>query len=153
MKQPERTLVLIKPDGVCKKLIGEIIKRVEKEGFKIVALKMVKPDREKIEKFYEPHKGKNFFPGLVKFMLTAPSVAFVVEGEGVIKRVREIIGERVPQQASPGSIRADFGSDGRRNVVHGSDSPSSSEREISCFFSPEEIFSYNENDWLDSEPG
>ncbi|MCD6257624.1 nucleoside-diphosphate kinase [Candidatus Aerophobetes bacterium] len=149
----ERTLVLIKPDGVCKSLVGEIIKRIEKEGFKIVALKMVRPDRKKVEEFYEPHRGKSFFPGLVDFMLTAPSVAMVVEGENVIRKVRELIGERVPVEASPGTIRGDFGSDGRRNIVHGSDSVESASREIRCFFSSHEIFSYSEKDWLNSEPG
>lgn len=149
----ERTLVLIKPDGVCKGLIGEVIKRIEREGFKIVALKMVRPDREKIEEFYEPHRGKQFFSGLVDFMLTAPSVVMVVEGENVIRGVRELIGERVPVEACPGSIRADFGSDGRRNIVHGSDSLDSADREIKCFFSSCEIFSYDEEDWLNSEPG
>jgi len=144
----ERTLVLIKPDGVCKRLIGEVISRIEKEGFKIVALKMIMPDREKIEEFYHPHKGKPFFPGLIKFMLTAPCVALVAEGKNVINRIREIIGERVPSDASPGTIRREFGFDGRKNIVHGSDSPESAQREISCLFSPQEIFSYHQEDWL-----
>lgn len=153
MSKSEQTLILIKPDGVCKQLIGEVIRRVENGGFKIVALKMIKPERKKIEEFYEPHKGKDFFPGLVDFMCTAPSVAMVAEGEEAIKRVREIIGERIPEDAFPESIRGSFGSDGRRNIVHGSDSPASSRREINCFFSPEEIFSYEKEDWMNSEPG
>jgi len=144
----ERTLILIKPDGVCKRLIGEVIRRVEREGFKIVALKMVKPDQAKIEEFYKPHQGKPFFPGLIRFMLTAPCVAAVAEGKNVVKRVRELIGERVPAEASPGSIRGEFGFDGRKNIVHGSDSLNSAEREINCFFSPQEIFSYHQEDWL-----
>lgn len=149
----ERTLVLIKPDGVCKKLIGEIIKRMEREGFKIIGLKMFHFTREKAEEFYSSHKGKAFFPGLIDFLLTAPSVALVVEGERVISRVREIIGERVPQEALLGTLRAKYGSDGRRNILHGSDSSLSAEREIRCLFSPEEIFTYQEKDWLQSEPG
>ncbi|RLE13942.1 nucleoside-diphosphate kinase [Candidatus Aerophobetes bacterium] len=149
----ERTCVLIKPDGVCKRLIGEILRRIESEGFKIVALKMIRPEQEKIEEFYEPHKGKPFFSGLVKFMLTAPCVVMVVEGENAVRRVRELIGDRVPAEATKGSIRGDFGSDGKRNVVHGSDSLDSARREISCFFSSKEIFFYGENDWLNSEPG
>jgi len=144
---------LIKPDGVCKRLIGEILRRIESEGFKIVALKMIRPEQEKIEEFYEPHKGKPFFSGLVKFMLTAPCVVMVVEGENAVRRVRELIGDRVPAEATKGSIRGDFGSDGKRNVVHGSDSLDSARREISCFFSSKEIFFYGENDWLNSEPG
>jgi len=149
----ERTLILIKPDGVCKSLIGEVIKRIEQNGFKIVALKMIKPEKKKIEEFYEPHKGKPFFPGLVEFMLTAPCVVMVAEGKNVIRRVRELIGERVPGEARKGSIRGDFGSDGRRNIVHGSDSLESAKREISCFFPEEEIFFYTGRDWLNSEPG
>jgi len=144
---------LIKPDGVCKRLIGEILRRIESEGFKIVALKMIRPEQEKIEEFYEPHKGKPFFSGLVKFMLTAPCVVMVVEGKNAVRRVRELIGDRVPAEATKGSIRGDFGSDGKRNVVHGSDSLDSARREISCFFSSKEIFFYDENDWLNSEPG
>lgn len=144
---------MVKPDGVCKRLIGQLIKRIEDEGFKIVALKMVKPDKSEIEKFYQPHKGRAFFPGLVKFMLTSPCVAMVVEGENTVQKVRELIGERVPAEASKGSIRGDFGSDGRRNIVHGSDSLESVKREINCFFSSDEIFSYDEDDWLNSEPG
>ncbi len=144
---------MIKPDGVCKRLIGEILRRIESEGFKIVALKMIRPEQEKIEEFYEPHKGKPFFSGLVKFMLTAPCVVMVVEGENAVRRVRELIGDRVPAEATKGSIRGDFGSDGKRNVVHGSDSLDSARREISCFFSSKEIFFYGENDWLNSEPG
>ena len=149
----ERTLILIKPDGVCKRLIGEVIGRVEREGFKIVALKMVKPDRVKIEEFYKPHQGKSFFPGLIRFMLTAPWVAVVAEGRDAVRRVRELIGERVPAEASPGSIRGEFGLDGKKNIVHGSDSLASAEREINCFFSPGEIFSYHQEDWLTDEPG
>ena len=149
----ERTVVLIKPDAVGKKLVGEVIVRFEKEGFKIVALKMVFLNKEKAEKFYKVHKGKNFFPGLIQFMTRTPSLVMVVEGEDAIHRVREIIGERVPQEAKEGTIRRDLASDGRRNIVHGSDSEETVEEEISCLFSPEEIYSYNEGNWLDSEPG
>ncbi len=149
----QRTLILIKPDGVCKGLIGEIIKRLEDEKFKIVALKMVWLDERKAKEFYQPHQGKDFFPGLIDFMLTAPCVAMVAEGRNAIRRVRELIGERIPQEAKVGSIRGDFGSDGRRNIVHGSDSLSSIKREIECFFTSNEIFSYEKEDWLNSEPG
>jgi len=149
----ERTLLLIKPDGVCKCLIGEIIRKVEKEGFKVVGLKMLQLDTAKAKEFYQPHRGKHFFPGLIQFMLTAPSVALVAQGKQVIKRMREIIGDRVPQNADPQSIRGLFGSDGRRNVVHASDSVDSAKREIRCFFEPKEIYSYDEDNWLRSEPG
>ena len=149
----ERTLILIKPDGVCKDLIGEIIKRIENKSFKIVALKMIKPEQKKIEEFYEPHKGKLFFPGLIEFMQTAPCTAMIVEGEGVVKSIRELIGNRIPMEAVRGSIRGDFGSDGRRNIIHGSDSLESAKREIDCFFSSQEVFSYDQADWLNSESG
>ena len=149
----ERTLVLIKPDGVCKRLIGEVIRKIELEGFKIVALKMIQFTEKKAREFYRSHKGKHFFQGLIDFMLTAPSVALIVEGEGVVKKIREIIGERKPEDASPETIRGKYASDGRRNIVHGSDSPFSAEQEIRCLFNLEEIYSYDETDWLNSEPG
>lgn len=149
----ERTLLLIKPDGVCKALVGEVIQRIEEGGFKIVALKMIRLDEEKAKEFYHPHKGKHFFPGLIKFMLTAPSIALVVEGKGVVKQLRKIIGERTPEEAAPETIRGQYASDGRRNIVHGSDSPTSAKREIECLFHPEELYSYDKEDWLKSEPG
>ena len=149
----EQTLVVVKPDGVCKSVTGEIIRRIEAEGFKIVALKMVAPARDRIERFYAPHQGKAFYPGLIEFMLTAPVVALVAQGANVITSIRELIGHRVPAQAQEGTVRGDFGSDGRRNVIHGSDSPESAVREIACFFDPGEVFSYHGDDWLKSEAG
>ncbi len=114
---------------------------------------MVFLNKAKAEIFYNVHKEKAFFPGLIKFMTRTPSVAIVVEGDDVIQRARKIIGERVPQEAKQGTIRGDLASDGRRNIVHGSDSRKVVEEEISCFFSPEEIYTYKEEDWLESEPG
>lgn len=146
-------MVLIKPDGVCKALIGDVIQTIEKEGFKIVGLKMIRLNEEKAEEFYRPHQGKDFFPGLIDFMLTAPSVALVAEGQGVVKRIRELIGERKPEDAGVETIRGRHASDGRRNIVHGSDSGRSSEREIDCLFHSEELYSYQPQDWLESEPG
>jgi nucleoside-diphosphate kinase len=153
MGEMQRTVVLVKPDAVGKKLVGEVIARFEKEGFKIVAMKMVFLNKARAEKFYRVHKEKDFFPGLIKFMTRTPSVAMIVEGEDAVRRVREVIGERVPREAKEGTIRRDLASDGRRNIVHGSDSEETVEEEISCLFSPEEICSYNEGNWLDSEPG
>jgi len=144
----ERTLVLIKPDGVCKSLIGKIIERIEKEGLKIVGLKMISLNKEKAEKLYLPHKGKHFFQGLIDFMLSAPCVALIAEGEEAIKRVREIIGETKPEEALPGTIRNRYASDGRRNIIHGSDCLLSAQREIDCLFKLEEIYSYKRDDWL-----
>jgi len=144
----ERTLVLIKPDGVCKSLIGKIIERIEKEGLKIVGLKMISLNKEKAEKLYLPHKGKHFFQGLIDFMLSAPCVALIAEGEEAIKRVREIIGETKPEEALPGTIRNRYASDGRRNIIHGSDCLLSAQREIDCLFNQKEIYSYKRDDWL-----
>ena len=149
----ERTLILIKPDGVCKTLIGQVIQTIEKEGFKLVGLKMIRLNEKKAEEFYRSHQGKDFFPGLIDFMLTAPSVALVAEGQGAVKRIREIIGERKPEDAGAETIRGRYASDGRRNIVHGSDSVQSAEWEIDCLFHSEELFSYQPQDWLESEPG
>ena len=148
-----KTVVLVKPDAVGKKVAGEVITRFEREGLKIVAMKMIFFDKEKAEEFYKVHREKHFFPGLIRFMTRCPSVAMIVEGENAVLRVREIIGERVPHEASEGTIRRDLASDGRRNIVHGSDSPETAKKEMACLFSPQEVYSYNEKDWLDSEPG
>jgi nucleoside-diphosphate kinase len=149
----ERTLILIKPDGVCKALIGEVIQKIEKEGFKIVGLKMIRLNEKKAGEFYRPHRGKDFFSGLIDFMLTAPSVALVAEGQGAVTRIRKLIGERKPEDAGAETLRGRYASDGRRNIVHGSDSVQSAEGEIDCLFHSEEIFSYQPQDWLESEPG
>jgi nucleoside-diphosphate kinase len=149
----ERSLIIIKPDGVCKKNAGEVIKRLEEEQFDIKAVKMFRFTEEKAREFYGVHKEKSFFPGLIKFMITAPCIAVVVEGEDAINRIRKMIGARVPKEAEKGTIRGDFGSDGRRNIVHGSDSKENAGFEIGYLFSPEEIYSYNKEDWLDSEAG
>ncbi|MCD6472042.1 nucleoside-diphosphate kinase [Candidatus Aerophobetes bacterium] len=144
----ERTLILIKPDGVCKSLIGRIIERLEKEGLKIVGLKMISLSKEKAEELYLPHKDKHFFQGLIDFMISAPCVALIAEGKGAIKRVREIIGETKPEEARPGTIRNRYAFDGRRNIIHSSDCLLSAQQEISCLFKLEEIYSYEKNDWL-----
>ncbi|MEA1964029.1 MAG: nucleoside-diphosphate kinase [Candidatus Aerophobetes bacterium] len=144
----ERTLVLIKPDGVCKSLIGKTIERIEEEGLKIVGLKMVSLNKDKAEELYLPHKGKHFFQGLIDFMLSAPCVALIAEGEEAIKQVRKIIGETKPEEALPGTIRNRYASDGRKNIIHSSDSLLSAKREINCLFKPGEIHSYKREDWL-----
>jgi nucleoside-diphosphate kinase len=149
----ERSLILIKPDAVCQGKIGEVLREFEKNGLKIVALKMVKLSEKDIDEFYAPHRNSYFFPGLKEFMLTAPCVVGIVEGEDAVAKGRKIIGARVPQEADPNSIRGRWGSDGRRNIVHGSDSLSTSQREILCFFEEKEIFNYHPQDWLKSQPG
>lgn len=138
----ERTFVMVKPDGVQRGLVGEIISRLERKGLKIVAMKMLKISREMAEKHYEEHKAKPFFSSLVSYITSGPVVAMVVEGKNAVKVVRKLVGATNPSEAEPGSIRGDFGLDIGRNVVHASDSLASAEREISLFFSSEEILSY-----------
>jgi len=146
----ERTLVLIKPDGVQRGLIGEIISRFEKRGLKIVAMKFIKPDRELAEKHYAIHKGKPFFEPTVRYITSSPLVAMILEGKNVIEIVRKMMGKTDPQDADPGTIRGDFAQDIGRNIVHGSDSKESADYEINLWFRPEEIFEYEKIDekWL-----
>ncbi len=117
----ERTLVLIKPDGVQRGLIGEIISRFEKKGLKIVAMKLIKPERELAEKHYAIHKGKPFFEPTVEYITSSPLVAMILEGKNVINIVRKMMGKTNPQEAQPGTIRGDFAQDIGRNIIHGSD--------------------------------
>ena len=135
----EQTLVLIKPDAVRRGLIGEIIRRFENRTLKIKALKMVRPSRELIERHYEVHRGKPFFEPTVEFMTSGPVVAMIIEGENAIAVVREIMGALDPLKAQPGTIRGDYTLNVRENLVHGSDSPESAEREIAVWFAPDEI--------------
>ncbi len=138
----ERTLVLIKPDGVRRGLIGEIISRFEKKGLKIKALKMLWLTREKAEEFYSVHKGKPFFESLIKFMTSGPIIAMVLEGDKAISVVRLMIGPTDGREAPPGTIRGDYALSKQENVVHASDSPESAEREIRVIFSDEEIIDW-----------
>jgi len=146
----ERTFVMIKPDGVQRGLIGEIISRLERKGLKIVAMKMINVDRELAEKHYAEHKEKPFFNNLVQYITSGPVVAMVVEGKNAIKVVRTLVGATDPVEAQPGTIRGDFGLDIGRNIIHASDSLESAEREISLFFKPDEILEYKriDEDWL-----
>lgn len=131
----ERTLILIKPDGVQRGLVGEIISRIERKGLKLVALDLRLTDRETAEKHYEEHKGKPFYDGLVEFVTSSPLIAGVVEGERAIDAWRQIAGGTDPvSAATPGSIRGDFATTVGENVVHGSDSVLSAEREIGIWF-------------------
>ncbi|MFH1784749.1 MAG: nucleoside-diphosphate kinase [bacterium] len=143
----ERTLVIIKPDGVCKKHVGDILKHFEKEGFKILALKMLHLNRSTAEGFYSVHKGKPFFDAFISFIITAPSVIVVLEGKYAVSRIREIIGKTDSSQAREGTLRRTYGVDNRRNVVHGSESKAMAHVEISYFFEHEEIHSYESGDW------
>ncbi|MDD4627065.1 MAG: nucleoside-diphosphate kinase [Syntrophomonas sp.] len=134
-----RTFAMVKPDGVEKGLVGEIISRFEKKGLKIVALKIMKITPELAEKHYSEHKGKPFFADLVNFITSGPVAAMVLEGENVIPTVRTMMGATNPQDAAPGTIRGDFALTIDENIIHGSDSPESAMREIGLFFKEEEI--------------
>ncbi len=141
---------MVKPDGVQRNLVGEIIARFEKRGIKIAALKMLRISRELAEKHYGEHKGKPFFEPLVDFITSGPVVAMVLEGKDVVSTARDMMGATNPLKAAPGTIRGSYGMDVGRNVVHGSDSPESAAREIALFFAPEEVIDYNKevDSWL-----
>lgn len=138
----EKTFVMIKPDGVQRNLVGEVISRFEKKGLKVVALKMMQISKELAHKHYGEHKGKPFFEGLVGYITSGPVVAMVLEGKGVVETVRAMMGATEPLKAAPGTIRGAYGIDIGRNVIHGSDSQESAEREITLFFNDEEIMDY-----------
>ena len=135
----ERTLVLVKPDGVARRLVGEVISRIERKGLKIVALKMLKVSREQAERHYAVHKGKPFYEPLLAFITRGPVVAMVVEGESAIDVVRNLMGPTSGLKAPAGTIRGDFSLSIQFNIVHGSDSPESAAYEIPYFFSQLEV--------------
>jgi nucleoside-diphosphate kinase len=139
----ERTLVIIKPDGVQRGLIGEIITRLERRGLKIVAMKMIQMSKELAEKHYAVHKGKPFYEGLVQYITSSPVVVMAVEGNRAIELVRNTMGATNPANATPGTIRADFAVEIGRNLVHGSDGPETAAFELSLFFQDDEILSWN----------
>ena len=134
----EKTLILVKPDGVRRQLIGEVIARVEAKGYVITSLRMMQADRALLERHYEEHKGKPFFEPLVEFMMSGPIVAMIAEGNRVIEGFRSLAGVTDPTVAAPGTIRGDLARDQGtkvvQNIVHGSDSPESAAREIEIFF-------------------
>lgn len=135
----ERTLVMIKPDGIKRNLIGKIIAIFEENGLKVVALKKLKLSKEQAKAFYIVHKDRPFYESLTDYISSGPVVAIVFEGEDCIKKVREIIGATDPKEAKEGTIRKLFGLDKEKNTVHGSDSPESAKKEISFFFSECEL--------------
>ena len=137
----ERTLVFVKPDGVARRLVGEVIGRLEAKGLRLVGLKLLRLSQAQAERHYEPLNDKPFYPGLIRFITSAPVVAMVWEGPRAIALVRSVMGATDPLKAGPGSIRGDLAVDVGMNVVHGSDGPESAEREIANVFSPDEIVS------------
>ena len=143
----ERTCILVKPDGVCKNLVGTVFSPFSQAGLRMVGLKMTKLSSAQAAEFYKEHRGKPFYEPLVRFMTSAPIVASVWEGEGAIAKARAIMGATNSPEAAPGTLRREFGVDNRYNLVHGSDSPASAAREIRFFFKAEEVYSYDDNDW------
>jgi len=142
----ERTFVMVKPDGVQRGLVGEVISRIERKGLKIVALKMIQVTQERAQEHYAEHREKPFFNSLIDYITSGPVVAMVVEGKEAVSVVRNLVGKTNPIEAEPGTIRGDLAMDIGRNVVHASDSLNSAEREISIFFSKDEILDYRKFD-------
>jgi nucleoside-diphosphate kinase len=136
----EKTLSIVKPDGVQKHLIGEVIKRYEDRGLKVIGLKMISMDKKEAEGFYAVHRGKPFFESLTTFMSSGPSVVMVLEGEGAISKTRELMGATDPKQAKEGTLRRQFATNVEKNVVHGSDAPETAAFEINYFFNSLEMF-------------
>jgi nucleoside-diphosphate kinase len=130
----ERTLAIIKPDGVSRAIIGEVIKQLENNNFKIVAMKLVHLSKKQVEGFYAVHQGKPFFESLTDFMSSGPAVVMILEGENVIARYRELMGATDYKEAAEGTIRKEFATDIEKNVVHGSDAPETAVFEMSYFF-------------------
>jgi len=146
----EKTFAMVKPDGVQRGLVGKIVQRFEERGLKICAIKMMKIQKELAERHYEEHKGKGFYEPLLSYITSGPVVCMVLEGENAITAVRTMMGKTNPQDAAPGTIRADYSQVTGRNIVHGSDSSESAKREINLFFNDYEIQKYEKIDeaWL-----
>jgi nucleoside-diphosphate kinase len=146
----ERTLIIVKPDGIQRHLAGQIIARFERRGFKLVAAKFMRISQKLGRRLYAVHKGKPFYKGLVKYLSSVPSLVMVWEAEGIVDMVRKMIGATFAYDAQPGTIRGDFSCSRGYNLIHGSDSPESAEQEIRLFFRPEEIIDYQLADanWL-----
>jgi nucleoside-diphosphate kinase len=138
----EKTLSIVKPDGVQKHLIGEVMKRFESHGLKVMGLKMIWMDKKEAEGFYAVHRGKPFFESLTTFMSSGPSVVMVLKGDDAISKTRELMGATDPKQAKEGTLRRQFATNIERNIVHGSDGPDTAAFEIRYFFNALEIFEY-----------
>jgi nucleoside-diphosphate kinase len=143
MPGTERTLVLIKPDGVQRQLVGRILARYEERGLKVVGLKLVQVDRALAERHYAVHREKPFFDSLVEFIISAPLVALALDGPNAIAVVRAINGATRPHEAAPGTVRGDFALETAQNIVHASDGPETAGDELALWFSAEELFDYD----------
>ncbi|HDS30904.1 MAG TPA: nucleoside-diphosphate kinase [Firmicutes bacterium] len=146
----DRTFIMIKPDGIQRGLVGEIIHRFEMRGMKIVALKLMKISEELAQKHYAEHVGKKFFPTLLKYITSAPVIVAIIEGLDAVQQVRKMVGSTLPSEAAVGTIRHDYGQELPLNVIHASDSHSSAEREIGLYFDDDEILEYelDEYKWV-----
>ena len=138
----ERTLVLVKPDGVQRGLIGEIIGRFERKGLKVVGLRLLDVPREMAERHYAVHAGKHFYEGLVEFIIAGPVAAVALEGPDAIATVRRLVGRTMPNEAEPGTIRGDLGISGLRNLIHASDAPDTAESELALWFESGTLLDY-----------
>jgi nucleoside-diphosphate kinase len=149
----ERTLVLVKPDGVQRGLIGELIGRFERKGLKVVGLRLLTVSRELAERHYAVHAGKHFYDGLVEFITSGPVTAVALEGPDAIAVVRRLVGATMPNQAEPGTIRGDLGISGLRNLVHASDGPETAATEIELWFGAEALVDYGRaiDSWIVAE--
>ena len=146
----EKTYLMVKPDGVQRGLVGEIVSRFEKKGLKLVAAKLMIIPKEVAETHYGEHRGKPFFPSLISYITSGPVFAMVWEGENAVQVCRNMMGKTNPQDSAPGTIRGDYCMVTGLNIIHGSDSPESAAREIGIFFKPEELVDYTKdsNKWL-----
>ncbi len=139
----ERSLVILKPDAVQRGLSGEIITRFERKGLQIVGMKLMRIPQQLAETHYEPHKGKPFYPGLVKFMTSSPVIVLALAGKDAIAISRKMMGATFGSKAEPGTIRGDYGVSNSFNLIHGSDSPEAATRELGLFFSPDELVDWS----------
>jgi nucleoside-diphosphate kinase len=138
----ERTLVLVKPDGVQRGLVGEIIGRLERKGLKVIGLRLLRVPRAMAEQHYAVHAGKPFYPGLVEFIISGPVAAIAVTGPDAFAVVRRLVGATMPHQAEPGTIRGDLGVSGLRNLIHASDALDTAEAELALWFGPGDLVDY-----------
>jgi nucleoside-diphosphate kinase len=142
----ERTLIILKPDAIQRRLIGRVIQRFEDKGLAVVGMKLLRISRDLAERHYAPHKGKPFYPGLIDYITSGPVVVMVLAGERCIEIARTLMGKTFGYEAAPGTIRGDFGASRSFNLVHGSDSPESAKIEIALYFQEEELLDYAPHD-------
>jgi nucleoside-diphosphate kinase len=146
----ERTLLILKPDCVQRRLVGRIVQRFEDKGLRVAAMKLMQVSRDLAERHYAPHKGKPFYPGLIDYITSGPVIVMVIAGPQAIAVCRKLMGKTFGFDAEPGTIRGDFGASKTYNLIHGSDAPESAETEVALYFQPEDILDYPQTDakWI-----